>query len=490
MLIRREDNKPVEELTKGSHKKVWFTCDDCGIGILQRYRTYLLQNDGHYCKSCRNRHTANREDVKIKQSKATKKRWQNQEYREKVIKSIKNGIRKSWDENYERKERLSKNNPMFNDETRKKVSEKTATSVKELKKLCEKHGFEYIDRKLRKRGGCRIILKCENGHVTEKRLDSFRSGNYGCLKCGQKISKPEKEISNYIESLGFSVIENDREIISPLELDIIISDKKIAIEYCGLYWHSQSKKSDKNYHLNKLKLCNEKGYRLITIFEDEWIYKQDIVRSRLKHILGVFDRRIYARKCYIREISTKTAREFIEKYHIQGYSGCSVKLGLYYQNEENPLFDELVAVLTMAKPSLSKGRKDNNNRVIYELSRFCSSCCVLGGASKLLTYFKRNYKWAEIYTFADRRWSEGNVYKKIGFINCRETKPNYFYFKKNSLIRQHRFVFRKNILKDKLKKFDSEKTEYENMIDNGYYRIWDCGHYRLEMFNHNKNPIS
>jgi len=128
MIIRREDNKPIEELTKCSHKKVWFTCDDCGIGVLQRYRTYIRQKHGYFCRSCRNKHTANRENVKKKQSLATKKLWKDVNYREKTSKSLSIACKKSWEKNQKRKERLSKNNPMFDDKTRKKVSEKTKKS--------------------------------------------------------------------------------------------------------------------------------------------------------------------------------------------------------------------------------------------------------------------------------------------------------------------------------------------------------------------------
>ena len=59
----------------------------------------------------------------------------------------------------------------------------------------------------------------------------------------------------------------------------------IAIEYNGLRWHSEEFNKDKNYHLNKLIKCNEKGIRLIQIFEDEWIEKQEIVLKKIKHIL-------------------------------------------------------------------------------------------------------------------------------------------------------------------------------------------------------------
>ena len=186
--------------------------------------------------------------------------------------------------------------------------------------------------------------------------------------------------------------------------------------------------------------------------------------------------RIYARKCVIKNIDRKQAKEFIENYHIQGYVEANIKLGAFYE-------DELVAVMTFTKPSLSKGMKTTANRM--ELSRFCSSKSVIGIASKFLSYFQGRYPHhKEIYSFADRRWSEGNVYEKIGMKRISYTEPNYFYFRKPENKRYHRFNFRKDVLREKLERFDSDKTEYENMLENGWYRIWDCGNIKYEIENH------
>ena len=78
---------------------------------------------------------------------------------------------------------------------------------------------------------------------------------------------------------------------------------KVGIEYNGLYWHSEEMGKDRNYHFNKSLECYDKGIRLIHVFEDEWLYKQDIVKSKIKHILGLnTNERVYARKCYIKEV--------------------------------------------------------------------------------------------------------------------------------------------------------------------------------------------
>jgi hypothetical protein len=298
----------------------------------------------------------------------------------------------------------------------------------------------------------------------EKEMNENEIGSY---------SRAEKEILEYIQSLGFNVIENDKSIISPLELDIVIPEKKIAIEYCGLYWHSDTNK-DKNYHLNKLIACNKAGYRLLTIFEDEWLNKQELVKFRFKYILGAATEKVFARKCTIRKIDSRMAREFIDRYHIQGYAMAIINLGAFQDLE-------LVSVMTFAKPNLSKGMKPGAS-VQMELSRFCSSKRVIGIASKFMAYFHGRYpEVTGIYSFADLRWNTGGVYTAIGMKEIARTAPNYFYFKNGDLKRYHRFNFRKDVLSEKLQTFDPNKTEYDNMIANNWFRIWDCGNIKFEL---------
>ena len=183
------------------------------------------------------------------------------------------------------------------------------------------------------------------------------------------------------------------------------------------------------------------------------------------------NKKIYARKCTIQEIDTKIAKKFVNKYHINGYVGSNIKLGAYYGNQ-------LVAVMTFAKPSISKGRKDQDKQ-IYEIGRFCLLKPVVGIAGKFLKYFQMHYKYDQIFTFADNRWDTGVVYEKIGFIKIGNTQPNYWYFKSYDK-RYHRFNFRKNVLKNKLENFDPNLSEWVNMKANGWNRIWDCGNMKYE----------
>ena len=287
----------------------------------------------------------------------------------------------------------------------------------------------------------------------------------------KKFHKFIKDLDIKETQFGSSILDDKDSIEFP--------SKHVIIFYCELNKNSETLGGrERDYHYKRYIKCKEHGFHLITMFEDEWLNNTKIIQSKIRHILGLNDEKsIYARKCYITSIEPNTASVFCKKYHIQGYAPSSIKLGAYHMGN-------LVAIMTFNVPSLSKGNKYNKGDV-YELSRFCTSSIVVGIAGKFMKYFQNNYRWSKIFTFADIRWSNGNLYRKIGFDNGSEriTKPNYYYYKPPSIKRYHRFNFRKDVLNNKLNMFDNNKTEYENMVMNGYSRIWDAGNYRWEITN-------
>jgi len=316
-----------------------------------------------------------------------------------------------------------------------------------------------------------IVLKCQKcGEIFNSKWIYLQQVRGLCPKCYPiNISYGEEKLAEFLNELGIDIKRNDRKIITPLELDIVIENKKTAIEYCGLYWHGYKIK-DKKYNVNKLERCREKGYKLITIFEDEWLLKQDIVEARLKHILG-FDKntvKIRASKCEIKEIEYDVKDEFLNKYHIQGKDRSRIKLGSYYK-------DELVSVMTFGKPSPAKGAKHSQEGT-WELNRFCShpDYHIYGIASKMLKHFQENFEWNEIFSYADRRWSDGNLYEQLGFEFSHVTPLNYWYCGKNIIGRKHRSNFRRSKLKN-MKSYAPNKTEFQIMEEEGYNWIYDCG---------------
>lgn len=296
-----------------------------------------------------------------------------------------------------------------------------------------------------------------------------------CNPISQNSSIKETEIRNFIEN-NLSI--NTTKIkINKKEIDIFLPDNKLGIEFNGLYWHSEARKVNINYHLNKTENCEAQGIQLLHVFEDEWIFKKEIVKSIIKSKLGKIDTKLFARKCEIREIDdNQLVREFLETNHLQGFVGSNVKIGLFYDNE-------LVSLMTFGKKRLSMGNKTAIEGE-YEMLRFCNklNTSVVGGASRLLKHFTTNYRPKSILTFADRRYSNGDLYKQLGFKHISNTKPNYWYFKKGSLKKEYRFKYRKDILVKE--GYDPTKTEYEIMNERGYLKIYDCGNMKF-LLQHN-----
>jgi hypothetical protein len=223
--------------------------------------------------------------------------------------------------------------------------------------------------------------------------------------------------------------------------------------------------------LNKTELCEKNGIQLIHIYEDDWLYKQDIVKSMILNKLGKTSNKIYARKCEIREITdNKLVREFLDKNHVQGFIGSKIKIGLFYK-------DELVSLMTFGKRRVAMGKKTSDEGE-FELLRFCSklNTNVVGGGNKLFKHFVKNYDPKIITTYVDRSWSQGNLYKQLGFKCEGKTEPNYYYI--IDRIRHHRFNFRKDVLVKE--GYDPELTEHKIMLNRKIYRIFDSGNLKFE----------
>jgi hypothetical protein len=199
--------------------------------------------------------------------------------------------------------------------------------------------------------------------------------------------------------------------------------------------------------------------RIIHIWEDDWIYKTEIVKSQIKNWLVLTENKIFARKCEVKEINN--SKDFLNKNHIQGSDRSIIKLGLFYNNE-------LVSIMTFNKTEGRKKMIDTD----WNLSRFSNKLeyNVVGGASKLLNYFIKNYNPKRIISYADKDWSNGSVYYKLGFNLVNETKPDYKYLINNK--RVHKSRYRKS-------KLNTTLTESQYMLD--IPRIWDCGKIKFEI---------
>ena len=296
------------------------------------------------------------------------------------------------------------------------------------------------------------------------------------------ISKPNKSFYTedntfYMDELKDYIIKlNYKNYISNIKLDFYSYLKTIhnnvEIENDDEYVISDKNKkfilvSSLKYKENDKILLNKKNcdYDTYVIYDDEWFNKRNICKSRINNILGLQKNKIFARKCVLKEINNKTSKEFCSKNHIQGSVNSEFSFGLFYD-------DELISVMTFGKLRKNLGSKNKINE--YELLRFCNKIDyqVVGGASKLLNHFIKTIKPLSIISYCDRRWSNGNLYIKLGFRHSHTSNPSYYYLINGD--RKNRFSYRKDIL---IKKYDCPKeiSEHNFCLSKGWYRIYDCG---------------
>ena len=272
----------------------------------------------------------------------------------------------------------------------------------------------------------------------------------------------ESEIKKFLDELNVEYITSDRIILAGLELDVYIPKYNLAIEYDGIYWHSERMGKDDKYHLNKTIKCEENRIQLLHIFENEWIdlTKREIWKSIIRNKLRCINSKIGSRKCEFKIISKNDAEEFLDKNHLNGYRHASDHYGLFYENE-------IVSVMSIGKSIHGEN----------EIVRFASkiNTIVHGALSKFLA----NIDVKNLITYADRRFSSSlnNAYQKL-FQKKDITSPNWYGIECGEL--KHRLSYTKQKVKAKLgSQYDNTKSVIENMNDNGIDRIWDCGNLKF-----------
>jgi hypothetical protein len=502
----------IKDLPSNSHVEVECKCDNCDSINTIKYYNYVnnISNGGIYlCKKCKNIKTEKtnmeRYGVKttllekntIKKGKETTKEKygvehysKTKEFKDKMIEhNLKNyGVEQYFSSDKVKNDRFEKFGVEYFSQTEQYKEQYKNT-------ILEKYGVEHYSKtndfkdKIKKLfilnnkseklnilsyDNDIVTIQCDKGHIYEihKWLLKNRLYKYDvepCIICNpinsNTISGEEIKLTKFInDNYSGRIINSDRKILDGKELDIYLPDLNLAFEFNGLYWHNELHK-DNNYHLNKTEICLEKGIQLFHIWEDDWIYKQDIIKSMILNKLGKTQNKIFARKTIIKEITdNKLVKSFLDKNHIQGIINSSIKIGLFYN-------DELVSLMTFGKKRkfMNSGSKDGE----FELLRFCNklNTNVIGGASKLFSYFTKNYNFTEITTYADRSHSQGNLYETLSFNFISKTQPNYYYIIDNN--RYFRFGFRKDVLVKE--GYDPSKTEHEIMIERGINRIYDSG---------------
>lgn len=303
-------------------------------------------------------------------------------------------------------------------------------------------------------------LKCGNIFEAQYNNAQITSRCFNCYP--RKVitrSTYEDEIIEFLENYNLKLDLNNRKLIWPRELDIVIEDKKVAIEFNGTYWHSTKIHEDKKYHVNKVNDCENKGYKLITIWEFDWINenRKEIIKNKLKEVLGL-ERENNSNDYFIKEILVKEKNDFLEKYHLQGKDTSSIKLGLYENNI-------LTAVMTINKCKFDKTYE-------YEINRFAYINNFNTNFSRLLYYFENEYKPKSIILYADRCFWNNELFESLNFKFLKNSNPNFVWIIDDKKYPKFKT---KQILEENINKLNVDLNDYENMINLGYNQVYDCG---------------
>jgi very-short-patch-repair endonuclease len=306
--------------------------------------------------------------------------------------------------------------------------------------------------------------------------DNHLAGKVGCNRCNHMKSKGEDAVADYL-AIFTKVIRRDRTIIAPKELDIVLPDVKIAIEYCGSYYHSvksaDEERTKKLNHYRKHELAKAAGYRLITIFDYEWENRQAAIKRLLRNAIGKSKGRLMARKCELRKVANPEAREFYEKYHPQGGTGHGEHYGLYWK-------DKLVACMRFVYGANDRG---GNHQREWTLGRYATRVNVAGAGSKLFKAFLKEFQPPSVKSFSDNRYFAGGMYEQLGFKLTENVNPDYQVWSPKIGVRPKPHYQRRSLPKrmeehgstDSFDPKTDPRTEAQITYSLGCGRLYDCG---------------
>jgi len=302
-------------------------------------------------------------------------------------------------------------------------------NVTNLNKLVRKYGQLGIFKNLPK------IYYKGYYYISNEKLPEIESYAEESRKHGHDgTSFVEKEILAYIKSIySGTILENNRKtIMNPdsshgWEIDILLPDKKLGVEVNGVYWHSSLVNTPKNYHELKSKLADEQEIRLIHIYDSEWYAKKEKIQQLLNIAINSANiTKVYARNCYIKEITNKEAQPFNDQTHLQGHRNAKVTLGLFTKNT-----NELVQLMSFSKTSNAR-----SNGAEWEIIRGCpgSNNIVVGGVSKLFNYFVKTYDPRSIFSYCDFNKFNGSSYVSLGMEFIGYTGPDKYWVVNGTLL--------------------------------------------------------
>jgi len=255
--------------------------------------------------------------------------------------------------------------------------------------------------------------------------------------------------SEFIQQIG---AQKHATQASPFHL-YFFEEKKLLIHFIDLITFKKNPLHE-TFFLNLSSNTNLNHHYIIHVWEDIWIQKTDLVKLRIQSIIGLAIK-IHARKTEIVKLNKLQAVAFLDQYHLQGSTSAYYKYGLIHEGE-------LVAVATF-----SKARTMYDGPVYYrsyELERFASKAGlnIVGGLSKLIQHFIKTNHAKHLMTYADRDWSAGESYLKVGFKLVEVTVPQIFYIDElnQTRLNENKIANREN--KIKIHNAGSLKFVYDN----------------------------
>lgn len=290
---------------------------------------------------------------------------------------------------------------------------------------------------------------------------------------------------------GSPVLSDDHTVLpSGKELDIVVPDHHLAIEFNDIFSHSEqavferhAKPRPHSYHAHKTREASSQGYQLVHVWEDDWLHQRELVLRALAHRLHAVDRlldvlpdinplacqRLYARNLTVKLVHGGVARRFWQYNHLQGPVHCTINIGLYDQNN-------------VLRALLGIGRKNHGSRVslpagTWDIQRYATLGVIVGGFTKLLAHAETLVPVDTWTSWSDNDISDGGMYQAAGFVVDKRQAPSYSYVgRKTRWERVHRSTYTKQrFISDPDLTYQSGQTEHEAALANKLYRIYDAG---------------
>lgn len=262
-----------------------------------------------------------------------------------------------------------------------------------------------------------VEIICPNGHHYFQTPNKHLSG-HGCKYCVKIVSSYEIELQDFLKSIDIQFEVSNRKILhNSKELDIFVPSHNFAIEFNGLYWHSANKR-DTLLHLSKTEECEQNRIRLMHIFEDEWIKKKNVVKSRIKEVLGKSENIIDFSQCNVIELNKKEVRSFINENNLNNYTRSSICFGVLHNSA-------IVSVMTFLKICGDK----------YKITHYCNKLDtkVNGSLHMMLEHFIEKNNPSEIIIDIDRHLGiDDRQYTECGFEKCEILPPTCYYVNKQN----------------------------------------------------------